>query len=275
MEVLLIEDDQRIAELVERGLTECIGGRFGLLMTFAIPTICASTFVYGQGTGAPAIAAISLRSPYYIGTKSLDLGVLLPDPPPVDSAANREELRQLHQLESTRTPQAIAQAQADDREEDMFVFQSVLGSWFSPEKLPITAALGGHVKNEQSAVGSVLKKSFERPRPFQVDSTLNPVCSTKDTHDSYPSGHALTGYLEALTLTELLPDRRIQLLARADEYAHNREVCGVHYPSDVEASRRAAYAIFGFMLATPNFQQDLAAAREEIRGKLSSTHAGR
>jgi CheY-like chemotaxis protein len=42
-------------------------------------------------------------------------------------------------------------------------------------------------------------------------------------------------------------------------------LCGVHYPSDIEASRRIAYALFGFMLATAKFQQDLAASSIEIR----------
>lgn len=74
----------------------------------------------------------------------------------------------------------------------------------------------------------------------------------------------MTGYLEAFTLAEIVPEKQTEILARADEYAHNRVVCGVHYPGDVEASRRAAYIVFGYMLATPRFQRDLAAAREEL-----------
>jgi acid phosphatase (class A) len=45
-------------------------------------------------------------------------------------------------------------------------------------------------------------------------------------------------------------------------------VCGVHYPSDTEASRRLAYTIFGYMMGNPRFQRDLAAAREETRRHL-------
>jgi acid phosphatase (class A) len=78
----------------------------------------------------------------------------------------------------------------------------------------------------------------------------------------------LTGYLEAFTLAEIAPEKRAEILARADDYAHSRLVCGVHYPSDVEASRTVAYAVFGYMLATPRFQRDLAVAREEMRAKL-------
>jgi acid phosphatase (class A) len=125
-----------------------------------------------------------------------------------------------------------------------------------------------HVKNEQSVVGNQLKRYYQRPRPYQADTTLHPACALKTEHDSYPSGHGMTGYLEAFTLAEIAPKKRAEILARADNYAHNRLVCGVHYPSDIEASRRVAYAVFGYMLATPRFQRDLAAAREEMRAKL-------
>jgi acid phosphatase (class A) len=94
------------------------------------------------------------------------------------------------------------------------------------------------------------------------------VCTLKKEHDSYPNGHGFTGYLEAFTLAEIAPEMRAEILARVDDYAHNRLVCGVHHPGDVEASRQVAYAVFGYMLGTPRFQQDLAAAREEMRAKL-------
>jgi acid phosphatase (class A) len=199
----------------------------------------------------------------------LNVNALLPEPPAVGSPANNADLAEVHHAEQTRTPEQVEKAKADDAEEDMFVFKTVFGPGFTLEALPITAALGDHVKNEQSVVGNELKHYFQRPRPFQTDSTLRPVCPAKPTPDSYPSGHSLTGYLEAFTLIQLAPEMRAEILARADQYAHNRVVCGVHYPSDTEASRKVAYVVFGYMLATPRFQRDLAAAREEFRAKMS------
>ena len=216
----------------------------------------------------PAASPKVPRAPYYIDSSLLHVSLFLHEPPAVGSPANNAELALLHRVEDSRTPKEIELAKSDDAEEDMFVFKTVLGPGFTAEALPITAALGTHVKNEQSVAGGELKHYFQRPRPFQTDPTLHPVCPAKPTQDSYPSGHALVGYLEALTLIELLPEKRAEILARADEYAHSRVVCGVHYPSDTEASRAAAYTIFGFMLATPKFQQDLAAARAELQAKL-------
>ena len=52
------------------------------------------------------------------------------------------------------------------------------------------------------------------------------------TDYSHPGGHATTGYLEALTPMMLFPKKRGAILAPADDFAHSRAVCGVHYPSE-------------------------------------------
>jgi acid phosphatase (class A) len=75
-------------------------------------------------------------------------------------------------------------------------------------------------------------------------------------------------YLLAFTLVQMVPENQEQILQRADDFAHNRLVCGVHYASDVEASRNIAYVMFGYMLANPRFQKELAAARVETRQHL-------
>jgi acid phosphatase (class A) len=225
-------------------------------------TGAAQTMKPAKPAGTPA------KSAYYIDPTMLDLAVLVPDPPAVGSPAQKAELDQLHEIERTRTAAQVAAAKTDEDEEDLFAYKMVLGAGFNPEALPLTAELGVHVKNEQSVAGSALKAVFQRQRPYQTDKTLHPVCALTEAANSYPSGHALTGYLEGLTLAEIVPEKRTELLARADDYAHNRLVCGVHYPSDLEASRRVAYVVFGYMMATPRFQHDLAAAKAETRAKL-------
>jgi acid phosphatase (class A) len=85
---------------------------------------------------------------------------------------------------------------------------------------------------------------------------------------AYPSGHGTTGYLEGLVLTLIIPEKRDAILARADDYAHSRLVCGVHYPSDVVASKYVAYATMGIMMNNPQFKRELAAAKSEVRSVL-------
>ena len=145
-------------------------------------------------------AAAATQAAYYYDPNALNLVVLVPAPPAVDSAANKAELAELHRVEQARTPEQVAAAKRDEDEEDIFAFKTVLGADFNPEALPLTAALGEHVKYEQSVAGNQLKAVFPRVRPYHADKTLHPVCAVTDAVNSYPSGHALTGYLEAFTL---------------------------------------------------------------------------
>jgi acid phosphatase (class A) len=234
----------------------------------------ASASLYGQrqlvdsaATETPSKISSS-HTTYYIDPLPLHLDLILAPPPARGSAIATTELTELHRIETTRTPAQIIQAQADDHEEDIFVYKTVLGPSFTAEALPLTASLSAHVRKDESAASSPLKKIYHRARPYQVDNTLHPVCPLNPEPTSYPSGHSLSGYLLAFTLVQLVPEKRQQILDRADEYVHNRLICGVHYASDIEASRRVAYIIFGSLVASPDFQRDLAAAREETRRKL-------
>lgn len=211
---------------------------------------------------------VSNRMTYYIDPQSLHLDLILSPPPAPGSAVTASELAELHRIEATRTATQVAQSQADDHEEDIFIFKTALGADFTEQALPATALLSAHIRKDESAVGSPLKNIYQRQRPYQLDGTLHPVCTLNSAPNSYPSGHSLSGYLLAFTLVQLVPEKRQQILDRADEYVHNRLICGVHYASDIEASRRVAYAIFGSLTASPDFQHDLAVAREETRRKL-------
>ena len=192
-------------------------------------------------SATPAAAETSAKAPtshayYYIDPSPLHLDRILPPPPSQNSPATTAELTELHRLEAIRTPAQVHQAEADDKEEDIFIFKGVLGPGFSAEALPLTAALSAHVRKDESAAGSPLQKIYRRPRTYQIDSTLHPVRQLNSEPTSYPSGHSLSGYLFAFTLVQLVPEKRQQILDRADEYVHNRLICGVHYASDTQAS---------------------------------------
>jgi acid phosphatase (class A) len=238
------------------------------LVLFASANLCGQTQAISP-VAKEVLSKTSASHPsYYIDPRSLHLDLIVSPPPARDSATTAAELRELHHIETERTAAQVIQAKADDQEEDIFVFGSVLGPGFTAEALPITASLSAHVRKDESAADSPLKKIYQRPRPYQIDSTLHPVCAVSPEPTSYPSGHSLSGYLLAFTLVQLVPEKRQQILDRADEYVHNRLVCGVHYASDIEASRRVAYVLFGSLVTSPIFQRDLAAAREETRRKL-------
>jgi len=93
----------------------------------------ASASLFGQrqsmdsaATEAPSKTSLSHAS-FYIDPLPLHLNLILSPPPARDSATAAAELTELHRIEAVRTPAQITQAQADDHEEDIFVFETVLG----------------------------------------------------------------------------------------------------------------------------------------------------
>ncbi|WP_172838236.1 acid phosphatase [Terriglobus roseus] len=178
------------------------------------------------------------------------------------------ELVEILKFQDARTEQDVLRAKQDDTEEDMFIFVDVMGPNFTSARLPAMAQLSRRLKNDSEIVDPPLKHHFARPRPYVRSDRVHPVCALSK-EPSYPSGHAMLGYLFAYVLAQIDPEKHDAILRRADEYAHNRLVCGVHYQSDVEASRIASAILFGAMLNDPSYQHDVQAARQEWnRNKL-------
>jgi acid phosphatase (class A) len=225
---------------------------------------CAAVFAQ-----APAVHHVeAAKTGYYTRNAPPDLSGILPPPPAQSSDTTKAELAGLHQIQQSRPPAQVAAAQDDDKHEDIFYLRSVMGKGFTPDNLPLLAALSDRMESEGFAASGVLKGEFKRPRPYQFDSTLHPVCETVAQPNSYPSGHSIVSYLDAFILIRIVPEKSREMLERADDYAHNRMVCGVHYPSDLAAGREVAYVLFGYLMAQPRFQNDLAAARAETRKRL-------
>lgn len=213
-----------------------------------------------------AAAAASAAEPSFVSPERMQGMSFLAAPAAAASATTARELAELHQIEASRTPDQVARAMADDKDESIFLFRDVIGANFNAQAFPSTALRSTHVGHDEGANTDQLKKGFARVRPYNADKSLQPVCKTKQKDDSYPSGHATAGYLQALTLIELLPEKRDAILARADDYAHNRLVCGVHYRSDIEAARLVAYSVHAVMRENAQFKTEVSAAKAELKG---------
>ena len=118
-----------------------------------------------------------------------------------------------------------------------------------------------------AAIGSSRAKGqYRRERPFIGN--FQPICTGRDpelaSSPSYPSGHATLSWTLGLVLAELVPERTTPILTRARAFGESRVVCGVHFVSDVEAGRTAGASVFAALNGMPEFQADLAKAREEL-----------
>lgn len=188
----------------------------------------------------------------------------LPPPPAAGSEREVLELEWLHRLIAATSPARLEQARWDDQHEDPGLFDAVVGRKL--EDLPATWALLKTVQNEGDRAADIPKLHFARRRPWSVDATMPNCDAGKGANPlrSYPSGHATLGYSVGWTLAQLMPDRAPAILARADDYALSRQICGVHFPSDTEASHVIGTIVAERLWADPRLAERIAAARAEL-----------
>ena len=65
-----------------------------------------------------------------------------------------------------------------------------------------------------------------------------------------------------------LQEKRAEIMARAAEYAHNREVGGIHYASDVEMGKISGSVIAAVLLNRDYFNAEYDVSRAELRSDL-------
>lgn len=112
------------------------------------------------------------------------------------------------------------------------------------------------------------KNHYQRKRPFMVNNT--PICTPEDEaalrkDGSYPSGHTAIGWAWALILTEVFPEQADAILERGKQFGISRNVCNVHWHSDVVNGRMMGTAAVALLHSNTDFIIDLTVAKEEIK----------
>ena len=114
------------------------------------------------------------------------------------------------------------------------------------------------------------QKSYSYRRPYArfKDKTLIPAF--EDTYrdvSSYPASQALFGWMYAMVLTEIAPDRQNEILARGYDFGASSVISGYHWDSDVYAGFLLASALVSRLHTFPGFSGMITAARTEYEKK--------
>jgi acid phosphatase (class A) len=212
--------------------------------------------------------SVSAASGYLAGHE-VDFHTFLAGPPPADSLWDRADQGLVESFQAVDD----ARWQLADLDANALYprFAEAFGTQIDKKTTPALVKLLDKAIDDVDATAAAAKDHFHRPRPFQrlqlqrvCDKSSPPKPEAHPTHGtSYPSGHSTHGWTVAMILARVAPDRSEVLMARAQEYEESRLVCGMHFPSDVEAGHEVAVAVVAHLDASSEFQADLNKARQE------------
>jgi acid phosphatase (class A) len=150
-------------------------------------------------------------------------------------------------------------------EEELGVYNDVMGIEVG-DKAPEIIQLARRAVNDVVRANKMAKNHFKRVRPFAFYGEPS-IAPEKDEHLSqtwsYPSGHTARGWMFALVLASIAPERAEAIAVRANAFAMNRVICGHHWKSDIDAGKIEASVIFAAITGTPEYQEQLQKARAE------------
>ncbi|MBL0744662.1 phosphatase [Chryseolinea lacunae] len=219
---------------------------------------------------------MSLKPQYLTGVTLKDFQI--PEVPANSSELTRAEINYLLELQKQRTPEDIRSSlymaniwyslrvtPADSTyrgfRKNLFHIGRSIGTWFNPDDLPLTADLMAKVWRDASFFIWSLKFKYARIRPYVIDKNVK---NLEDTDwAAYPSGHAANSYINAYLYQELAPEFTDIFIKDAYDMAHSREIIGVHYPSDSEASRIFARQFVNKLFENEQFKKDFLKVKEE------------
>ncbi len=209
----------------------------------------------------PALLQAADAPAAYLAAGLPDSRQVLPPPPLPDSPEQAADMTAVANVARAASSNEVAAAFAE-KKFSAFNFTPAIGAYFTAEKLPLTAGFLARVQHEAAVATDAAKLLWHRPRPFVLDPSL--ATGKLEASFSYPSGHSTEGYVVALVLADLVPDRRDAILAIGRSLGWHRVQIARHYPSDIHAGRIYGLAIYRELRASEAYRRDFAQATAEL-----------
>ena len=213
----------------------------------------------------------------YLGPAAIEMMRLMP---PAPKNGDARDLADRRTFIETRALQGSARWRmaADDAELGSAAmlrhFSCSLGIELTPQQAPRMVAMLQKATRDGAQAMLKGKDLYQRKRPYKV--AEGEICRPRDELGEsfdYPSGHTVAGWTWGMVLAQVAPERALPILTRGRSIGDSRIICGVHNVSAVEASRLLTSATLAAVMATPEYQADLLAARAELAGLRKQPHS--
>jgi acid phosphatase (class A) len=251
------------------------------LRSTALYAVCCAALV-GCATPDPRNELISVPGGFpgllagYLESAALpnSLALVPPVPAVASSALALDEEISRRSFALRETPRwALAISDADlSFPHAAGTFSCVLNAPVSEAETPRLYRMLRRTLTDLGSATYAAKVHYNRARPFVWNK--QPLCTPQDQHwlekdGSYPSGHTAAGWGWALILVEISPAQTDAILHRGRSFGESRNVCNVHWYSDVVQARNVAAAAVARLHSDPAFRSDLAAVKVELEAVRS------
>ena len=166
-----------------------------------------------------------------------DLTLPMISPPENDSKQTLDELKK---LQSVKLDKMVV----NDGDDIVEAFKPLIEKF----EVNISDEYLTQIKKESSKFIHTLKYHYNRPRPYQVakfyNMDLDGVELASMKTPSYPSGHAVQGYLFGEILSRFDSKNANEYRRVGEDIAHSRIVAKAHYPSDKEYGKKISKVLF-------------------------------
>lgn len=186
----------------------------------------------------------------------------------------RKELDYLLDLQDKRTPEQVTrveflgnigywpsvnmvpshQSYEQNLKDLFFEGRELMGEEINAKNFPKISKLLQGVMQDMRIMEFTIKYKQLRARPYHLESSLKPLARIGSP--SFASGHTLWAFIQAFTWSEIIPEKQNDFIALAEEIRRSREILGIHYPSDNEASRQVAYKMIQSYFRKEAFLKD-------------------
>jgi acid phosphatase (class A) len=248
-------------------------------------SILSILFLFMLGcTSQKEVTSLSLTIPEvhegilqgYLSEEELPNSLKLVSPPPEEGSAAYALDQEIAAMYVASDDESRKEQATNDAvlhfPEAMDAFNNILDAKISEETTPNLYMIMRRTLADAGLSTYAAKNHYQRERPFMVNNT--PICTPEDEEGlrkdgSYPSGHTAIGWAWSLILTEVFPEQTDVILERGKDFGISRNVCNVHWHSDVVTGRMIGTAAVARLHANEQFIIDLAAAKEEIKNIMS------
>ncbi len=171
----------------------------------------------------------------------INIKELLGPYPAIGSVEDAHDFKQLLDFQRTRTQEQCQQAAIEEMISLPILFAGANGPLNKFETWQFTP-LFLMMQLKTMIYSRTAKTIFKRPRPYVTNPKIEP-CIKREKSYAYPSGHTIVARYSARVFAAIFPNRAKAFMQRADEFAKNRVLGGVHHPTDIIAGKKLGDAL--------------------------------